>query len=244
MSTEWSLPTLLAGLHAEIEHRLSSARKMFGHPVAKGDASEGVWLELLLKYLPERYKATRAFVVDSKGRFSNQMDIVVYDRQDSPFILNHEGQCVVPAESVYAVFEAKQSIDASQVRYAQEKIASVRQLHRTSLAIPHAGGTFPPKTLTHILGGLLTFESEWTSPPLGNALNSVLIEKSGDSQLDLGCVAAHGVFARNSDGTYDIDLGRRSATAFLLELIARLQEQATVPMIDVRAYAAWLADDT
>ena len=30
------------------------------------------------------------------------------------------------------------------------------------------------------------------------------------------------------------------ATAFLLELIARLQGLATVSMIDVRAYAAWL----
>jgi len=35
----------------------------------------------------------------------------------------------------------------------------------------------------------------------------------------------------------------RPATAFLLELIARLQEQATVPMIDVRAYARWLDVD-
>jgi hypothetical protein len=33
---------------------------------------------------------------------------------------------------------------------------------------------------------------------------------------------------------------RKPATAFLLELIARLQELATVPMIDVRAYARWL----
>ena len=33
----------------------------------------------------------------------------------------------------------------------------------------------------------------------------------------------------------------RAATAFLLDLIARLQDSARVPMIDVRAYARWLA---
>jgi hypothetical protein len=33
----------------------------------------------------------------------------------------------------------------------------------------------------------------------------------------------------------------KPATAFLFELIARLQEQATVPMIDIRAYGRWLA---
>ena len=37
-----------------------------------------------------------------------------------------------------------------------------------------------------------------------------------------------------------IEPGTRAATAFLLELIARLQVEATVPMIDVRAYAKFL----
>ena len=112
-------------------------------PVAKGDASEKAWLELLQTYLPERYQAETAHVVDSEGVFSEQIDIVVFDRQYSPFIFNYQGQKIIPAESVYAAFEAKQSIDADQVAYAQKKVASVRRLHRTSLPIPHAGGTFP-----------------------------------------------------------------------------------------------------
>jgi hypothetical protein len=37
-------------------------------------------------------------------------------------------------------------------------------------------------------------------------------------------------------------MGGKHATAFLLRLITMLQASATVPMIDVRAYAAWLAD--
>src|SRR5579871_5854268 len=49
MST-WSLPQLLAGLHDDIERRLETARKTFGHPGTKGDASEHVWIELLEKY--------------------------------------------------------------------------------------------------------------------------------------------------------------------------------------------------
>lgn len=56
--------------------------------------------------------------------------------------------------------------DAQMVAYSQEKVASVRRLQRTSLPIPHAGGTYPPKPLIPILGGLLTFESNW-SPALG-----------------------------------------------------------------------------
>lgn len=236
----WSLPQLLSGLHDDIERRLAIVRKTFGHPGTKGDASEQVWLELLDTYLPKRYQVTNAHVVDCHGQFSEQIDIVVFDRQYSPFIFRYEGQVIVPAESVYAVFEAKQSINASQVKYAQEKVSTVRQLHRTSLPIPHAGGTHPPKPPPHILGGLLTFESDW-SPSLAEPLLDALGSAGPESRLDLGCVAAHGMFACNSAGCHAISPLGKPATAFLFELIARLQDSATVPMIDVRAYAKWLA---
>jgi hypothetical protein len=235
----WSLPQLLAGLHDDIEQRLAIARKSFGHPGTKGDASQTVWLQLLQTYMPKRYQAATAHVVDSKGAFSDQIDVVLFDRQYSPFIFHFEGQTIVPAESVYAVFEAKQTIDSGQVEYAQKKVASVRRLHRTSLPIPHAGGTYPPKPLPFIIGGLLTFESEW-NPALGQPLADAL--KSGDptGRLDLGCVAAHGIFQCDSVGCYTFTPPGKPATVFLFELIARLQSNATTPMIDIRAYGQWL----
>ena len=126
------------------------------------------------------------------------------------------------------------------VTYAQEKVASVRALQRTSLPIPHAGGTFPAKALTPILGGILTLESDWT-PPLGNTMRAALLGGRDDGRLDLGCVASHGVFDYDlSTGAYDIHESAKPATAFLFELIARLQASATVPMIDIHAYGAWL----
>jgi hypothetical protein len=236
----WSLPQLLAGLHDDIENRLATARKTFGHPGTKGDASENVWLEMLRTYLPRRYQTEKAHVVDSNGSFSDQIDVVVFDQQYSPFIFHYQGQIVIPAESVYAVLEAKQSINAGEVGYAQKKVASVRRLYRTSLPIPHAGGTFPPKPLPHILGGLLTFESDW-NPPLGQPLTEVLRGGEPDGRLDLGCVAAHGMFSCDAKDCHTITPQGKPATAFLLELIAKLQSTATVPMIDIRAYARWLA---
>ncbi len=237
--SSWSLAQLLSGLHDDIEQRLAIARKSFNHPGTKGSASEHVWLELFQKYLPERYRAATAHIVDSMGQFSDQMDVVIFDRQYSPFIFNFQGQVIVPAESVYAVFEAKQVINAPQVTYAQDKVESVRRLTRTSLPIPHAGGTFPPKPLPYILGGLVTFESDW-SPPMGKALLDSLVSES-ERLLDLGCVAAHGIFGFDEAGSYSIRPKGKPATAFLLELIARLQNSGTVPMIDVRAYAKWLS---
>jgi len=195
----------------------------------------------LTLYLPHRYQASTAHVVDSQGNFSEQIDVVVFDRQYSPFIFKYQGQTIVPAESVYAAFEAKQSINAGEVAYAQKKVSSVRRLHRTSLPIPSAGGLLPAKPLQHILGGLLTFESDW-NPPLGKPLLDALAEVEPDGRLDLGCVAAHGMFVCDANGCHTLTPQGKAATAFLFELIARLQASATVPMIDIRAYAKWLAE--
>jgi len=237
---EWSLPRVLKNLHDDIHRQLENARTSFGHPGTTGDASETVWLELLQAYLPKRYQAEKAHVVDSNGVFSQQIDVVVFDRQYSPFIFDFKGQKIVPAESVYAVFEAKQEINATMLTYGAEKIASVRNLHRTSLPIPHAGGTYPPKLPGHIMGGFLSFESGW-SPALGSTLASNLASHNG--AYDIGCVAAHGYFQRETYSSYKIEAVDKPATAFLFHLIASLQQLATVSMIDVLAYADWLTPD-
>ena len=76
---------------------------------------------------------------------------------------------------------------------------------------------------------------------LGESLDDGTRIRARRRRLDIGCIAAHGVFSCDATGCHAILSKPKAATAFLLELIARLQDSATVPMIDVRAYAKWLA---
>lgn len=240
--SEWSLPELLKNLHKDIEVKLSIVRTSFSHPGAKGDGSENVWLELLNTYLPKRYQTANAFVVDSNGIFSDQIDVVIFDRQYSPFVFHYQDQTIIPAESVYAVFEAKQALNISMVKYAQEKVASVRRLHRTSLPIPHAGGVYPAKPLIPIMGGVLTLESEW-KPALGKSLLSQLDAEKANAKIDIGCVASHGYFFHDKENDkYILKPEPKAATAFLFRLISELQFSGTVPMIDIQAYGDWLLE--
>ena len=78
---KWSLPAVLSGLHNNIENELKSGRAALNHPTDKGDAAETVWLEMLNLYLPKRYRAAKAHVVDSNGKFSQQIDVLVFDRR-------------------------------------------------------------------------------------------------------------------------------------------------------------------
>lgn len=238
MSAEWSLPTLLDSLHQSVEADLRRARETLAHPTEKGDASEAVWIDVLNKHLPRRYVACKAHVVDSTGSFSEQIDVVIHDRQYSPLVFTFKESLVVPAESIYAVFEAKQDMTAEHVAYAQKKVASVRGLLRTSVPVPTVDGVKPAKVPSQILGGFLALGCPW-SPPLGATMRANLEKDLGPGRLDMGCVADAGLFAFDAAmQTYVLTAASRPATRFIFELIARLQEVATVPMLDIRAYAA------
>jgi hypothetical protein len=235
----WSLPVLLDELNASVTADLQRARKTLGHPTDLGDATEEIWIELFNKYLPRRYQAIKATVVDSAGTFSEQIDVVIHDRQYTPLVFTFRDKHVVPAESVYAVFESKQDMNASHIGYAQKKIASVRRLHRTSLPVPTIDGTKKAKELTPVLGGILTLSCKW-SPVFGNTMLGYFEAGQGDERLDAGCVADNGNVWLNEDGAYSLAEETKPVTRFLLELMSRLQAVATVPMIDMRAYAGKL----
>ncbi|WP_434339122.1 CRISPR-associated endodeoxyribonuclease NucC [Motilimonas cestriensis] len=239
MSQNWQLPELLENLHSDVQHKLSTVRKSFKHSVVKGDGAENVWVDLFNQYLPERYRASRAFIVDSKNKFSEQIDVVIYDRQYSPFIFHYAEQLIIPVESVYAVFEVKQAIKKEYIEAARQKVASVRCLNVTSLPIPHAGGIHPAKPPLAIIGGLLALENKLKKPI---TLESHLEQQKDDAGfLDIGC-AADSCFFFHDKTSHKMVIKQHSkaTTAFLFELLAQLQNCATVPMIDIRAYGEWL----
>jgi hypothetical protein len=100
---------------------------------------------------------------------------------------------------------------------------------------------YPAKVLTPILGGILTFNSDW-SPGLGDPFRQELAAGDELDRIDVGCVAAHGHFFLDpKSGSHQVILDGRPATAFLFKLISMLQASGTVPMIDIEAYGGWLA---
>ena len=233
------LTGILDGLQHHLDGTLKTARAAHEHPVARGDASEQGWLSVLQDHLPHRYRADRATVIDSMGAASDVIDIVIYDRQYSPLLLNHKGQRYVPAESVYAVLEVKQNLSRKHVRYAADKAASMRRLHRTSYRIPHAGGEFKPRPPHRILAGIVAYKSNW-SDPLGPPLHHALGDLDPDAQLDIGCALTGGTFEARYDAGNVVTVacipGPHTLVEFFFRLLRQMQALATAPAIDYGAY--------
>jgi hypothetical protein len=235
------LKQIFMKLQNQMIAQLSTNREIITQPGTKGDASELNWIEMLNTYLPERYKVDKAFVLDSGGDLSEQIDIVIYDRQYSPFLFHQDGAIYIPAESVYAVFEVKQTISKEKIEYAGNKFASVRRLKRTSVPISHAGGEYKAKEHFEILSGILALESDW-KPPLDSSLIKSLDSLNKPKRIDLGCVLRAGGFEVSYEPTVKLDKSKKenSLIFFFLKLLNLLQRIGTVPALDISEYGKFL----
>lgn len=233
-----NLKNIFYRLQQQMIEKLSSSREIIRHSGAKGNATEINWIEWLDTYLPKRYKVGKAFVVDSLDRISEEIDLVIYDQQYSPFVYKEAGATYIPAESVYAIFEVKQELNKFNLEYAGKKIKSVRSLHRTSAPIFHLGGVNKKSSYFNIVSGFICLESAWKSP-FSNAFDRVIRSLDEQSRMDLGCVLQVGSFQISYDG--GISIGKstpeESLIYFFFKLLMELQKLGSVPAMDIEEYA-------
>ncbi|MGJ7566423.1 DUF6602 domain-containing protein [Variovorax sp. GB1R11] len=213
---------------------LGLGSQSISHAGTMGSVNEGNWIAVLRAYLPDRYEVEQAIVIDSRGNRSDQMDVVIFDRHFTPVLLDQANHRLVPAEAVYAVFECKPTFDKGLIEYAQAKAKSVRELHRTSVGIAHAGGMYAPKIPFRIAAGLLAPEASWADG-LGKSFTGNL-STALDQRLDCGCALDHGAFDW-FDGSLKVVPAECGLIHFLFRLLSHLQGLGTVPAIDWREYA-------
>ena len=227
------------GLQQKLNADLSTSRSVAEHPVSTGSGIEANWLEMLKRHLPYRYQAKSAFVVDSNGTQSQQIDVVIYDRQYTAELYNGSNQRIIPAESVYAVLEVKSTLNRENLVYAGKKAGSVRRLERTSTQIVHAGNELAPRSVTPIIAGVLATNTSW-KPPFGSPFEKCIRERDVDETLDLGCVLESGGFeidyGANSAPKVQVSSAAHSLAYFFLRLLHNLQKIGTVAAVDHDRY--------
>lgn len=258
-----NLSDLFEGLQNQMLAQLNTNRDVIKHPTSKGDSLENVWIEWLRKYLPNRYCVDKAIVIDSTGSLSEQIDIVIFDQQYTPFVFTQNGIHYIPAEGVYAIFEVKPDLQGNvdglnYIEYAGKKIASVRSLKRTSTNIIDRGRSHDPRPLTKIIGGILT---STCSISKNETIEKHLSTLGPLATIDMGCSIEFGAFHIDYNGEEDQSIQdfnqriqdyynkrefgsvnfskkEKALVSFFLQLMRYLQQSiGTVAAIDLAAYA-------
>ena len=224
----------------QVQLKLSS--ESIAHSGTQGDVNEDHFIAILRRYLPKRYEVDRGIVIDSVGSTSDQIDVIIYDNQYSPTLLDQHKHRYVPAEAVYAVFEVKPTVNKVYLEYAGGKAKSVRKLKRTSVPIPHAGGEHPPKELFPIVAGIIAAEVDWTDGFDSVAFREQLGKLNEPERLDCGLAVSGSCFDAYA-GEVDVTVGGRVLAYFLFRLLRKLQTMATVPAVDWDAYGSVLREE-
>jgi hypothetical protein len=234
------LRALFRGLQGGMMHSLGVTKDLIQHPVYKGDETELDWMEMLRTYLPQRYEVEKGIIIDSEGSRSEQIDLIIFDRHYSPFLFKRKSVRYLPAESVYAVFEVKPTLNKKHIEYAKTKTKSVRRLYRTSLPIPYVEGVLGPKTPGEIIAGILAYSSDW-DPPFARSFKESVSDNDSYRRMNLGCALDAGGFELTHDGEQKLCIHHScrddSLVFFFVKLLSSLQKLASVPMIDINAYA-------
>lgn len=223
----------------QVKLRLSSAS--ITHDGVMGDVNEQHFIKFLKSSLPKRYAVESAIVIDSNGNTSDQIDIVIYDNQYTPTLLDQNDHRFVPAEAVYAVFEVKPTINKEYLEYAGKKAESVRKLERTSIPIRHAGGEFPAKPLFPIVSGIIAADIDWVEGFGSKSFVENLESLTGRADLGCGLALAGGSFDIFGE-TLHLGPETNSLAYFLFRLLEKLQSLGTVPAIDWNKYAAVIGE--
>ena len=232
-NVEWLREAFL-DVQRELELSLKRATKSIEHASTKGTVNEDNWIHVFRDYVPKRYEVASGFVIDSRGGRSKQIDIVIFDKHFTPTLLDQQSHRYIPAEAVYAVFEAKPHFDKGYLAEAGDKAASVRKLDRTTVSIAHAGGFYEPKTPFPIVAGIVAAKSNWADG-LGESFRQNL-PSAKKERLDCGCALEHGAFDQ-FDGQLEIFPRDGALMNFLFRLLGKLQSLGSVPAIDWAAYA-------
>ncbi len=235
MNKDITLKDLYSALQKEMVSNCQFSN-VLNHPSDKGDNAEESWVSWFNNYLPKRYRASKATVIDSNGHISDQIDVVLYDAQYSYLAFNQNGILYIPAESVYAVFEVKQNLNKAHLEYAGKKAGSVRNLFRTSAPIPYANGIYKPKEPHRIISGILASNSDWENA-YGKPFRECILRFKEYERVDCGCILDCGMFFCNyEEKNLKTSNSEESLVAFFLQLLIQLQAMGTVPAIDLNAY--------
>jgi hypothetical protein len=211
---------------ADVFHRLQtkmladlSLSGVFEHPSANGTATEQIWLELFAQFLPARYRAAPAFIINAAGNRSRQVDIAIYDNLASPPLFPHDAGIHLPIESIYAVFEVKPTISKQWLEDAAEKAESVRALRTTN---------------RKILAGLLGTTSVWRADNFPANLRRALTSLEPPHKIDFGCALEHGAFEHHR--SIRVSGPTQALIFFLLRLVTRLNSLGPAPPVNLLEY--------
>ena len=138
----------LSSAQNKLNAAINPIRNLVPHSGEIGTLIEQQFRSQLVEVLPEKIGVSHGFVMDSNGGISKQMDIILYDRLNTPRIFASDGAQIFPVEATYACGEIKTKLNSKELRDSFEKCSSYKNLCRKA----YIKQTIPITTTYNLFG--------------------------------------------------------------------------------------------
>jgi len=102
------------------------------HAGEYGAYREKICKNLIRTSIPEKYSIADGFIINSKGKTSNQLDLIIYDKKQTPFIRLDDNPRFFPVETVVGIGEVKSTLTTNNLCKALVKLSLQKEI-RTGL---------------------------------------------------------------------------------------------------------------
>jgi uncharacterized protein DUF6602 len=191
------------------------------HRGAKGRIRERrIVTDYLDKYLPGNIGIGAGEVVSADGQVSPEIDIVMYDKLATPYLLRDECYQIFPAECVYGVVEVKSYLSQRELGDAARKLQKIKELPKVAFE-PQSG---PIIRATRLYGRELScfpvigFVVAYESPELAGLadhLNTAQNALRPEQRIDSVWVLKRGMIVPVSLETKKIEFTPTPKTAYV-----------------------------
>lgn len=130
MIKELKFKAIVENIIGEINEAKRKANSIHsaGNIKSSGDEVENLIREKISLFLPERYLVKQGHIVNSEGKVSNQFDIIIFDRLNTPKFFESKNETVFyPIESVLAVGEIKKTLRSKDAIEFGKKIKFLKE---------------------------------------------------------------------------------------------------------------------
>ena len=161
---------VLSSAQNKLSASIEQIRDSIPHSAEIGALIERQFRSQLEEVLPAKIGVSQGFVVDSVGGVSRQMDIILYDKLNTPRIFASEGAQMFPVEATYACGEIKTTLGTSELQDSFKKCLSYKKLCRQAYIIQ-------PSAITNHCTFFGTKHEHWQSIFFCIAVESVKAER-------------------------------------------------------------------
>jgi hypothetical protein len=170
-----------SGVLRRLQAEVDVFNKLIKHWGERGRENELSLARLLENLVPQRYGVGSGMIIDSRDKYSQQTDIVVFNQADEPAFLAQSSQVIFPIENVRACIEVKTTVNKEEIKESGEKRASLYNLSP-------AQGTHP---LFHFVG--------YTPSQHAETLAGHLRDLDKFKRPDLFCIVDNGMIGGRRD---------------------------------------------